>query len=115
MTLSRALRQDWLNCQKPMMMYDPIAKIEAPAASPSSPSVRFTALVVLTVISEIQSRTAIVPSVTPKTLSRLGVTSRMNEIEVDAGRSPFESVSVIANQPNTADTRIVKMILYQPA
>ena len=49
------LNSDWLNCQKPMMTNEPIARIDAPPARPSSPSVTLTPFEAPTVIRQIQT------------------------------------------------------------
>jgi hypothetical protein len=49
-----SLKQDWLNCQKPMITNEPIARIDAPPASPSRPSVTFTPFEAPTVSRQIQ-------------------------------------------------------------
>ena len=74
-----------------MMMYDPIAITEEPAARPSRPSARLTAFDVLAVMSTIQTMNKATPRPVPKTAMKSKSRSRTNEMAVDAGVSPFRS------------------------
>ena len=82
-----SLKRDWLNCQKPMMMNEPIARIEAPDARPSRPSVTLTPFDAAAVISTIHATYAMIPTTVPSTMKSSG-RSRMNEIFVVAGVAP---------------------------
>ncbi len=57
----RAPPQIWFDCQKPMMTYEPIARMLDPVARPSRPSATFTPFEVDTVSSTIQARNSTVP------------------------------------------------------
>jgi hypothetical protein len=98
-----------------MMMYDPIAKIDDPAASPSSPSVRLTAFDTAVVRKACHAMTSTVPRPTPKmaTRSRKG-RSRTSEMAVEAGLTPFASRYPSARSENPTDTMMVATILAGP-
>ena len=83
-----------------MKMYDEIAKIEAPVASPSSPSATLTPFDALTMISVTQMAKAIPPRTTPKTARLSQWMSRTAEIIDDAGVSPFASGKFRASAAN---------------
>jgi hypothetical protein len=106
-------KRDWLNCQNPMMTNEPIARIEAPVASPSSPSVTFTAFEVPAVMRQIQSTYRITPPMVPKTMKSRS-RSRMNEIFVLAGVTPCAFGNCSASRANVVATATCPATFAQP-
>jgi hypothetical protein len=86
--------QLWLNCQMHTSVYAPKTITEAPVASPSSPSVRFTALLVPDTISSTQITTSSAGSCH-------ACRSRMKEMYCAAGSRPVSSGNCSARNPNT--------------
>ncbi len=74
-----------------MTTYDPMAKIEDPVASPSRPSVRFTAFDTLVVMNTTQAMKIMIPAVAPKMATKSTLRFRTKEMAVDAGVCPNAS------------------------
>ena len=89
----------------PISTYDANTITEVPVASPSRPSVRFTPLEVPAIMTYAQ--------MTNRTLPRTTPVSRMNEISVDAGVSPFGSGNCSASTANETATIIWPASLAQ--
>ncbi len=96
--------QDWLFCQTPTITYAPKTNSEAPVASPSSPSVRFTALdhAVMRKFAQTTNRTS--PTATPAN-ARSTLVSRMNEIRIEAGVRKCRLGNCRAAMANVMPTR----------
>ena len=86
-----APQQLWLNCQKPMMTYEPIARIDAPVASPSRPSVTLTPFEVATVITQIQRMNRPMPTIGAE---RHEVERQMSRMKRDVRRRRREALLV---------------------
>jgi len=97
----------------PISVNAPNVSTEAPAASPSRPSVRFTPLVAEVTIAVIQSRKRPVPTTAPR-LSRSAEVSRKSEMDPEAGVSPASFGNCSASRPNTTEIAMVPTILDQP-
>jgi hypothetical protein len=92
---------DWLFCQMPTSVYAPKTITDAPAASPSWPSVMLTALLVPVITSQKSTTASTAGSVSHSM-------SRMNDTAVLAGVRPCSSSSAGSSEstPKTRATRV---------
>src|SRR5699024_4547878 len=95
--------QAWLLCNRVISIYPADTIATSPVANPSSPSVRFTALVVAVVI-RLDHRTKSIAPIIALAKSKYNEVSRNNELDVEAGVSPWSFGKFKARTANATPT-----------